>query len=172
MGEAMDAAGGNWPQLTNDLLELRRQNLLPPKVVKPDKATPQELLEMEQEEKDGKKNGTGHKNNQEEAVGYQPPTDPDEAKKDLHLNSAFGGFGDDKSVKVDLTIPPENLPPPAEMQKIKAAATDVDKETALNPELALPLQKLQLVRHNDAPGKFFQMLDDDKDAAMATGPEW
>lgn len=172
LGEAMDPQGGNWPQLTSDLLDLRRQDLLPPKVVKPDKATPQEQLEMEQEEKDPKKNGSGHKN-QDEAVGYQPPDDKDaDAKKDIHFNSAFGDLNDSGPVKIDLTIPPENLPPPAEMQKIKSAASQVDQETALNPELALPLQKLQLVRHNDAPGRFFQMLDDDKDATMATGPEW
>jgi hypothetical protein len=58
------------------------------------------------------------------------------------------------------------------MQKVKSAASQVDQETALNPELALPLQKLQLVRHNDAPGRFFELLDKDKDAAAATGPEW
>jgi Ca-activated chloride channel family protein len=172
LGQAMDPEGGNWPQLTNDLLELRRQNLLPPKVVKPDKATPQEQLEMEREEKEGTKGG-GHRNGDEDqAVGYQPPTDPDDAKKDLHFNSAFGDFQDAGTVKIDLTIPPENLPPAADMQKVKSAASQVDAETALNPELALPLQKLQLVRHNDAPGRFFQMLDQDKDAALTTGPEW
>jgi Ca-activated chloride channel family protein len=173
LGQSMDAQGGNWPQLTNDLLELRRQNLLPPKVVKPDKATAQEQLEMEQEEKEGRKSGGGHKNSgEDDAVGYQPPTDPDDAKKDLHFNSAFGDFKDAGPVKIDLAIPPENLPPAADMQKIRSAASQVDQETALNPELALPLQKLQLVRHNDAPGRFFQMLDDDKDAAVSTGPEW
>jgi Ca-activated chloride channel family protein len=172
LGEAMDAEGGNWPQLTHDLLELRRENLLPPKVVKPDKATPQEQLELDREQKEGKGTG-GHRNGDEdEAVGYQPPTDPDDAKKDLHFNSAFGDFKDSGPVKIDLTIPPENLPPAAEMQKVKSAFSQVDEETALNPELALPLQKLQLVRHNDAPGRFFQMLDDDKDAAVSTGPEW
>jgi len=173
IGQAMDAEGGNWVQLRGDLLELRRKNLLPPYIPPPDKPTAKELLEAEEEEKNGKKLSAGHKvgADDDKPVGFQPPADMDEPKKDLHIDAAFGDMKLDPNQKINLTIPPESLPP-ADAQKVGGAPTGLDKETLLNPGLALPLQKLQLVRQGDTPGKFFQMLDNDKEAPISTGPEW
>ena len=66
---------------------------------------------------------------------------------------------------------PASPPPsPGENQKIGGAS---EKQTApVNPELTIPLQKLDQVRNLDSPGRLFQLMQDPKDRPDKTGKDW
>ena len=64
-------------------------------------------------------------------------------------------------------------PPPQNTQKVGGAPEK--KEQApdpIDPNLALPLQKLDQLRHQDSPAQLFQLMEGEKKPAKKTGKDW
>ena len=68
------------------------------------------------------------------------------------------------------TPPP---PPPQSMQKVGGAPEKKDEAPEpVDPNLALPLQKLDQLRNQDSPAQLFQLMEGDKKPVKKSGKDW
>ena len=109
---------------------------------------------------------------------------PSDSKPDSQPNkqshqSAFGDMKDkEKDPKQDQAAQPKpsDTPPPAppgEMQQVGGTPDKKSSDIPLDPNLAVPLQKLDQVRQQDSPARLFQLLQDPTHSAPAPkGHNW
>jgi Ca-activated chloride channel family protein len=64
------------------------------------------------------------------------------------------------------------VPQPTEENQKIGGATENKSTTPIDPELSVPLQKLDQVRNNDSPGRLFQLMQDPKAKPEKTGKDW
>jgi len=66
-------------------------------------------------------------------------------------------------------------PPSRDTQKVRGVPEKKDGEkTPVDPNLALPLQKLDQLRNQDSPAELFQLMDTDhkQTAPKKNGKDW
>ena len=147
VGEKLDAKAADWPKLRSDL---------------------EELLKREEQKKDEKKQDEKNEeqNKQEENKDQQQqPQDQqknDQQKQDEQQQQeqqqkqdqdAFGDMKDQQEQKSDQKPPP----PKPGTQKV-GGQQDKKSVEQQDPELAMPLQKLDQVRNQDSPAKLQQLM--------------
>ncbi|MDB6169989.1 MAG: von Willebrand factor type [Verrucomicrobia bacterium] len=93
-----------------------------------------------------------------------PPNKPEKPEPGKNQESAFGDMKDRR--------PPP--PPSPDTQKVGGAPEKKDGEPPpSDPQLALPLQKLDQLRNQDSPAELFQLMDTDKKSApRKKGKDW
>ena len=191
-GEAADASAADWPDLRAKLKKFLQKNEPPPKQDdekkedekkeeqdkqdkqdsenqsgKPDDKSEQEKKEQ-QDKSDSQQSQDSSKSqqNQQEQQESKPGEEKKEPAKDQQ--SAFG--------KMDEKPPEEKTPqeapqPSEETQKI-GGAPENKSAIPVNPELSVPLQKLDEVRNLDSPGRLFQLMQDPKAKPEKKGKDW
>ena len=103
---------------------------------------------------------------------------PDSQPNQQPKQSAFGDMKDDKDQKQDASAQPKSsdAPPPSspgEMQQVGGSPDKKPSDAPLDPNLAVPLQKLDQVRQDDSPAHLFQLLQDQTPHAPAhKGHNW
>ncbi len=157
-GERLEPTGGAWNKLRLDLANLDRLNREPWKIAKADAAGKVDVdpgFDPNSEMKHDK------------LASGQRIVDPTEEMGTIDTKATFAdapAFGD-MNASAKNTLPESDEPPIESDQQVvggrkPGALTDAER----NPQLVLPLQKLQLVRRADTPAKLFQMLDKKVDA--------
>jgi Ca-activated chloride channel family protein len=196
-GEAADAKAADWPDLRAKLRKLLEKPQEPPKQdqdkKQDEKQNPQEKKDQQnQQDKQDPKNQSGkpddkseqEKKDQQEKSDPQQSQDsskspqnqqrqqdskPGEEKKDppKEQQSAFGKMDKPPEEKTSQEVPQSS----EETQKI--GGTPENKSTVpANPELSVPLQKLDQVRNLDSPGRLFQLMQDPKAKPEKPGKDW
>lgn len=171
-GQALDEKAADWPALRRDLEALLDQPEQPPQ------QPPQDQQQNDQNEKngensqDGSEKGENEKdssdNSESESGPQQAPgeegregestTPPPQAGQ-----SAFGERDD----------PPPPPPPPSggDTQQI-GGQQEKRNEAAENPELTIPLQKLEQLRNQDSPARLHQLMQDPQGRPATKGRDW
>jgi Ca-activated chloride channel family protein len=64
---------------------------------------------------------------------------------------------------------PAKKPPPGGTQRVGGQQEKPKPEEQQNPELTMPLQKLDQVRNQDSPARLYQLLEDKRPSKPKTG---
>ena len=176
LGAKLDAKAADWPKLREELQALLKKEDEEKKddqekenqEQQPDQDQQQKDKQgkkQEQRDKDGKNKDSKKENDpaekNEQSSGEQPEKGED--KKDPG-ESAFG----------DMNKKEELPPPPSEdTQKVGGAPEKKEEQQAVDPSLALPLQKLDQLRNQDSPAQLFQLMEGErKQGPKKPGKDW
>jgi Ca-activated chloride channel family protein len=184
LGEALNPKTADWPKLREDLAAL----LKTPDEQKPPPQNQQDQPDQKQQKQDQSDQQNQNQQNQSQSKQnrqkpdsspqskpsqdsssqpQQQDSSPQSKPKPESGSQSPSAFGDMKDVA-------KQPPPSGEMQKVGGTPEkkDADK-TPVDPQLALPLQKLDQLRNQDSPAELFQLMDPDKKpATKKPGKDW
>jgi Ca-activated chloride channel family protein len=186
-GERADAKAADWPDLraklekflepppepekkpdekkSDEQKQPENQDKNQPQQEKPqDSSDAQQQKQPERQKADSEKSSSQSQNPQ--SPGGEKSEPPPSSPRDQQ-QSAFGDMSSPEQKN-----PPQPTPEPSgETQKI-GGAQETKTTAPTNPNLALPLQKLDQVRDRDSPGQLFQLLQEDKRAPEKPKKDW
>ena len=115
----------------------------------------------------GDKNKSDEQKEQQNSEKKEQQDNP-EQKPGEQKQPGEKAFGE---MKPDDQSPPP--PPPGEMQKVGGAPDRRDEaREPIDPNLAIPLQKLDQLRNQDSPAQLFQLMDGDAKPAKKPAKDW
>jgi Ca-activated chloride channel family protein len=180
-GEQMDANAADWPKLRKDLEDLRRQQEQKkqdqknqeqknqqPKQDKQDQSKPDQNKKdqnkpdsnkKDQEKKDQDKSDQNQRGPQD-----QSPPKPGQPPQSGQNEKPFG----------DMKEPQKKPPPPTPSSGTKKVGGQKEQpqEMSADPELALPLQKLDQVKDQDSPAQLQQLMRGEPEKPVKKGKDW
>lgn len=181
LGAKLDPATADWTQLRQELESLLQPPDEQPPQEQPPQKQPQDQQQQQKENQDqspqdqsqqdqSQQSQAGESHGQPPPQQNQPPSSDKnsgqqspEQKSPPQNQSAFGDMQD--------KAPP---PQPGEMQKVGGEPAQEKKDpAALDPALAMPLQKLEQIRDRDSPAQLFQLLEGKPAPDQpASGKQW
>lgn len=172
LGAKLDAKTADWPKLREEL-EALLKNSDENQQQQQDQNQQQKQDQQKQDQKNQENQQSQDKNKSDEQKDQQnsekqdqkdnPEQKPGEQKKPGE--KAFG------EMKPDDKSPPP--PPPGEMQKVGGAPDRRDEtKEPIDPNLAIPLQKLDQLRNQDSPAQLFQLMEGDAKPAKKPAKDW
>jgi Ca-activated chloride channel family protein len=166
-GERIDAKAADWPRLRSELEELRKQQ-------EEEKQQRQERQKQEQQKQEQQQN------QQEQQQQNQDQQSPDQQKQQQsgqekqepqnQQQQKQDAFGDMKE-QPDKSPQPPPQPQPQQTQKV-GGQKEKKEERPLDPDLAMPLQKLEQVRNQDSPAKLQQLMQGQPQKQPKKGKDW
>ena len=164
LGEKTDAKAADWPKLRHDLEELLKRE----EKKKDDKKDEDKKKDQQQKDQEQKQ----EQQNQDQSQQDQQKQDQqkqDQQQQPQNQNQKQSAFGDMKEQeKKNDQQPP---PPKPGTQKV-GGQQDKQPTEQVDPELAMPLQKLDQVRNQDSPAKLQQLMQGPQQKTKGTGKDW
>ncbi len=149
VGEKLDARTADWPKLRSDLEELLKREEQKKDDQKQDQKNEDQKKQDQQQKPDQQQSQDEKKNDQQKQDEQQKQ--PEQQQK--QNQDAFGDMKDKEEKKS------EQKPPPPKPGTQKVGGQQDKKPTEqVDPELAMPLQKLDQVRNQDSPAKLQQLM--------------
>ncbi len=161
LGEKIDAKAADWPKLRTDLEELLKRE----EQKKDDKKQDQK---NEDQKKQDQQQNQEKKQDQQQSKDQQKQDEQQQQQDQKQKQDAFGDMKDQKEPK------PDQKPPPPQPGTQKVGGQQDKKPTEqVDPELAMPLQKLDQVRNLDSPAKLQQLMQGQPNKKPKTnGKDW
>lgn len=159
-GEKLDAKAADWPRLREQLEEMLKKEEPPPDQQQ-QQDQPQENQDQPQDQQQQQQGGDNQKQQQDQSP-QQPQQNPEQPQDQ---QSAFGDMEQQAEEA-------KQEKPPSGTQKVGGQQEPPPSETKENPELALPLQKLDQVRDQDSPAKLYQLLQGKGQEPKKKGKDW
>lgn len=159
-GERIDARAADWPKLRREL-----EKLLAPEPKPPPPPQEQQKKNQEEEKPDERQQDQPQPPDQQN----QAPADQQEQDQPQPQPDKPSAFGDMQEHR-ESPQPEPKPPPPGGTQKVGGQQEQRPAEP--NPELTVPLQKLDQVRHQDSPAKLYQLLQGRKEEPKKKGKDW
>ena len=186
LGSALDPKTADWPKLREELEAL----LTPPESKKPDQPQQQDQQDkQDQQQKDQskqdqqqqqqqnqqnqqdkqqqqqKQDSSSQQNQQDQSQQQQNQPQENKPSKPEDQSQSQSAFGDMKKNE-----PP---PPPSHDTQKVGGAPEKKADQPTDPQLAVPLQKLDQVRNQDSPAQLFQLMDaGQKPPPKKKGKDW
>jgi Ca-activated chloride channel homolog len=164
LGEKLEAKAADWPRVRQELQDLLKKDEPPPE----DKKQDQDQQKQDQQ-KNEKQNQNQQQQKQEQQKSEQQKQDeqkePDQKQQPQESKDAFGDMQEPKEKK------PQPPPQPG-TQKVGGQQDKKSEEKSQDPELAMPLQKLDQVRNQDSPAKLQQLMQGQQQKPKTTGKDW
>lgn len=169
-GEKIDARAADWPRLRSELEALRQQQ--------EEEKKKQEQQKQDQPKQPQSQNQPDQQNQKQDQQPQDKPDQPQsEQQKQEQQNQSQppppqkqDAFGDMKE-QPDKPPPPPPQPQPQQTQKV-GGQKEKKEERPLDPDLALPLQKLEQVRNQDSPAKLQQIMQGQPQKQSKKGKDW
>jgi Ca-activated chloride channel homolog len=173
LGQKLDDKAADWPRVRQELEELLKKEE-PPK--QDDQKQKQDQQKQDKQQNQDQQNKDQNQSQQDQQKQSQPQSEQE--KKDQQQKSqqdqqkknqdAFGDMKDQKNQK------PEPKPPQPQpgTQKVGGQQDKKSDANPENPELALPLQKLEQVRNQDSPAKLQQIMQGEQTKPKTVGKDW
>ncbi len=161
-GEKLDAKAADWPKLRSDLEELLKKEEPPPQ----DKKN-QDQKEQQKQDKQQQQN---QDQSDQQKSDQQKQDQEQQEQQDQQQQQNKDAFGDMKEKPEQKKAEPKPQPQPG-TQKVGGQQEKPPAEPA-DPELAMPLQKLEQVRNQDSPAKLQQLLQGQQPKQKTTGKNW
>ncbi|HET7537783.1 MAG TPA: VWA domain-containing protein [Candidatus Didemnitutus sp.] len=172
LGEKQDAKAADWPKLRHDLEELLKKPEDEQKKdqQKQDKNSQQQQQQNQQNQnQDQQQNQKDQENQQQQQQSQQSDQQKQEQQQQKQNQSAFGDMKDQQEKKGEEQKPPQQ--PPNGTQKVGGQSTK-KQEMPVDPELTVPLQKLDQVRNQDSPAKLQQIMQGQQKQPAKKGKDW
>lgn len=194
-GEQADAKAADWPRLRKELEEYLKKDEPPKQDQKKQDQQKQDQKDKDQQKKDDqskqdqqdKDSSDQKQKDQQEKQDDQSKSDQqkqdeqkseqqkqDEQQKDAQNQSEpkEDAFGDMKEKQPPVPKPePPKQPPPSGTQKV-GGQSEKKPDAPLDPELAVPLQKLEQVRNQDSPALLQQIMQGKQKKTKPPGKDW
>ena len=144
-GEKLDAKAADWPKLRADLEELRKKK-------------EEEKKKQEEKQKEQQKKEQEQKDQQQQNQDQNQQDQPDQQKSEQQKQEQEQKQQQNKDAFGDMKDQKDKPPPKPDTQKVGGQQDQKPSEEKQNPDLAMPLQKLDQARQQDSPAKLFQMM--------------
>jgi len=153
LGEKADAKAADWPKLRSDLEALLKKEEPPPQDKK-DQSKQDQQKNQQQQNQDQQK----QQNQDQQKSDQQKQQDQkDQQQQQQQQKQNQDAFGDMKD-KPQPPAQPKPQPPQGGTQKVGGQQDKKPEEQSEDPDLAMPLQKLEQVRDQDSPAKLQQII--------------
>lgn len=171
LGEKADAKAADWPRLRQELEQLLEK---PPEEKKQDQKQDEQQKQDQKNQPQNQQNQDQQKQDQQQQQ-QQDQQNSDQQKQEERQKQQQDAFGDMKDQKEppkteELKEPPQQ-PPQPQTQKV-GGQKEKKMEVPLDPDLAMPLQKLEQVRNQDSPAKLQQLMQGQPQKAPKKGKDW
>jgi len=172
LGEKSDAKAADWPKLRADLEELLKKQEPPPQDKK-DQDKQKQDQQQKQEQKDQQQQNQDQQKSDDQKQQEQPDQQQQDQQQQQKQNQdAFGDMKDQSQEPKPQTPDPKAQPPKPGTQKVGGQQDKQPEEQNENPELAMPLQKLEQVRDQDSPAKLQQIMQGQQQKPKTPGKDW
>ncbi len=165
-GEKLDAKAADWPKLRKELEELLKKNEPPPQQNQQEQQQNQDPQKQDQQKQD--ESQSQEQNQQQQDQQEKSDQQKQDEQEQKEQQSAFG----DMQEKQEPPKPEPKPQPQSGTQQVGGQQEKKDLERAENPDLAMPLQKLDQVRDQDSPAKLYQLLQGPKPEPAKKGKDW
>lgn len=178
LGAKLDAQASDWSKLREELKSLLKKEDEEKKDDKDqqDKDDDQQQQQQDKDQKDkkGKQQDRDKSQQKQDTKKENDPSEKNEQssgepeKKEEKKDPGESAFG-------DMNKKEEPPPPPSQdTQKVGGAPEQKEQQKqAVDPSLALPLQKLDQLRNQDSPAQLFQLMEGDrKQPGKKSGKDW
>lgn len=169
LGEKADAKAADWPRLRQELEAL---------LEKPEPPPQQEQNKDDQQKQDEKNDQRQNQNQQKSDQQKQDEQQQDQQKSDQQNQDqqkqeqdAFGDMKEQEQPQSDEEKQDQPPPPQPQTQKV-GGQKEKKQEAPLDPDLAVPLQKLEQVRAQDSPAKLQQLMQGQQQKQPKKGKDW
>lgn len=169
-GGSLDRQAADWAQLERDLNALLDQPEQPPQQPPPDDENQNDDQQDGENGQGESKQGENEKESEDSSNDSGQQQAPGEEGKEGESTTpppqaGQSAFGDPQEQ------PPAPPPDLGDTQQI-GGQPDRQIETTGNPELTIPLQKLEQLRNQDAPARLYQLMQDPKGQPATKGRDW
>jgi Ca-activated chloride channel family protein len=151
VGEKLDAKAADWPKLRSDLEELLKREEEKKDEQKQDQKNEDQKKQDQQQKQDQNQQQDQQKNDQQKQDEKQQQQQQKE-QQEKQKQDAFGDMKDQQEKK------DQKQPPPKPGTQKVGGQQDKKPAEQQDPELAMPLQKLDQVRTQDSPAKLQQLM--------------
>jgi Ca-activated chloride channel family protein len=161
IGEKADPKVTDWAHMRSELEELLKKPDEPQQ--KKDQQQNQQQDQKRDQKQDQKKDQQQDQKDSQQQKEQGKPQDKDEPRKDPQQKPADSKQPEQQSAFGDMNKAPTPTPPHKEsqeaMQKVGGVRKKEDEDPARkNPELAVPLEKLEQLKADDSPAELFEMM--------------
>jgi len=161
IGEKADPKVTDWAHMRSELEELLKKPDEPQQ--KKDQQQNQQQDQKRDQKQDQKKDHQQDQKDSQQQKEQGKPQDKDEPRKDPQQKPADSKQPEQQSAFGDMNKAPTPTPPHKEsqeaMQKVGGVRKKEDEDPARkNPELAVPLEKLEQLKADDSPAELFEMM--------------
>jgi Ca-activated chloride channel family protein len=153
LGEKLDAKAADWPQMRSELEELLKKEEPPPQ----DKKKQDQDKQKQDQKQNQQQKQDKDQQNQDQQKSDQQKQDEQKQQQEQQQKQNQDAFGDMKDKK-DQQAERKPQPPQPGTQKVGGQQDKKPEDQLQDPELAMPLQKLEQVRSQDSPAKLQQIL--------------
>jgi len=171
LGEKADPKAADWPRLRKELEQLLEK---PPEDKKQDQKQDQQQKQDQKNQQQNQQNEDQQKQDQQQQK-QQDQQNSDQQKQQEQQKQQQDAFGDMKDQKeppkTDEEKEPPQQPPQPQTQKV-GGQKEKKMEVPLDPDLAMPLQKLEQVRNQDSPAKLQQLMQGQPQKTPKKGKDW
>lgn len=175
-GEALDRKAADWARLRQELQELLKQR--PPQPPEDKKQDQKQDQQQKQDQKNQNQNqqNQDQQNQDRQQQSQQDQQSSEQQKQEEQQKQQQDAFGDMKDQPPQQPKPNEQQehpqqPPQPQTQKV-GGKKEKPMEVPLDPELAMPLQKLEQVRNQDSPAKLQQLMQGQQSRPQKKGKDW
>lgn len=186
-GEKLDAKAADWPKLRQDLQELLKKEDQKKDEQKKDDQKKDEQKQDQPQKQDQSQQDQQNQSDKPEQQKQNQPQNQDQQKSDeSKSNDAQNNqqnqppqkpqdaFGDMKEPPKPQTPDPKSQSqnPKAQTQKVGGQQDKQPTDEQQDPNLAMPLQKLDQVRGQDSPAKLQQLMQGPPQKSKAPAKDW
>lgn len=170
LGEKTDRKAADWPKLRTELEELLKREEEKKDDKKEDEKKQDQKNQQQQQDQNKDQQQNEDQQKQDQQKQDQSQQQQQEQKKQQQNQDAFGDMKDQKDPKEQKS---DQKPPPPKPGSQKIGGQQEKKsEEPQNPELAMPLQKLEQVRNQDSPAKLQQLMQGQQSKPKSNGKDW
>ncbi len=162
-GEQADAKAADWPRLRQELEALREKPEPPPQ----DDKQQQKQDEQKQDRQDQQQD----QSQQDQQQSSQDQKSQQQQQQD-QKQDAFGDMQEPQDQPPQDGEPKDEPPPPRPQTQKVGGQKERKPEQETNPELAMPLQKLDQVRNQDSPAKLQLLMQGQQQKPSKKGKDW
>ncbi|MBA3848561.1 MAG: hypothetical protein C0502_01015 [Opitutus sp.] len=167
LGEKADPKAADWPRLRKELEELLEKQEPPPQ------QDPKNDQQNHQQQKQNKDQKQDQQNQDQQNKDQQQQDQQQSEQQKQEQQQKQDAFGDMKDQPDQQQADEQKQPPPPKPQTRKVGGQKEKKEEMpLDPDLAVPLQKLDQVRNQDSPAQLQQLMQGRPAKQPKKGKDW
>lgn len=175
LGAKSDAKAADWPKLRSDLEALlKREDEKKDDQKKDQDKKDQQKQDQQQQQQQQKQDQQQQQSKDQQQQNQQQNQDQQsQQEKEQQQKQNQDAFGDMKEQQDPNKKPAQKPPPPKPGTQKVGGQQDKQPTEQVDPELAMPLQKLDQVRHQDSPAKLQQLMQGKPEKTPASnGKNW
>jgi Ca-activated chloride channel family protein len=167
LGEKLDPKAADWPALRQKLEELLKRE----EEKKQDEQKQEQQQQQDQQKQDQQQQQDQNQQQNQDQQKQDQQDQQQQQQSQPQNQDAFGDMKEQQEQKADDKKPPQPPQPKPGTQKVGGQKEEKSAEQA-DPELAMPLQKLEQVRNQDSPAKLQQLMQGKQQKPKGTAKDW